>query len=387
MKAAYATNVGHYDHVLYAMNSIFDEVTLIRRPEPTPRQVKFLESVHAPKRVLTMLNRRAREPIKVPHSVKLLGLGDLALTAAVQSGRRLSPDMFRRATEYSAKRVAKFTAGDNVLHFLEGLGHQALRRGHYFASICERRAMHHAVFEGDFPSIGSFPHVARTDPIGELLDFEYEASTKILVYSQAAKRSFLERGFDEDKLLVAPIGVPRQLPVTALPRDSYKIAFVGRGDVYKGLDLAVAAVGKLGSPYKLHVAGPMRNEVLNWLKFHPQVVYEGLLNKIQLRELYSTSAIMVLPSIEAFGLAVAEAYHHGLHVLCMPETGISEYLPQDACTLVSGRDPDYWAFRIRELTQMEGDLMRPVPDESVRTAAISWAEATKRLADAYSLLV
>ena len=386
MHAAYATNVGHYDHVLKAMSQTFEEVTLVRRPEPTPRQLQKLQRYGVPSGVVRILQRRVRQQSPIPHSRRALGVGDLILTAAVQTGRKIPAPLFRKATDFSSRRIADLTSDADVLHFVEGLGHRALDRNEYHFSICERRAMHHAVFEGDFPAIGDFPHQGRIDPIGDFLDAEYERASKILVYSQAAKESFLKRGFDNNKVVVAPIGIPVQLPVRVSIRDRYKLAFVGRGDVYKGLDLAVACVAKLGQRYRLHVAGPMKAEVLEWLRRQPGVVYEGVLDKNQLRDLYSTSQLLVLPSIEAFGLAVAEAVHHGLHVVCAPETGIVEYLPHESYTQVAGRDPDEWASALGEL--LESELYSRLPRDSSsrleRLELISWESAALKLSKVYA---
>lgn len=387
MHAAYVTNVGHYDHVLHAMSQSFEEILIVRRPEPTPEQLRKLRRVGVPKAILKVLDRRVRQPSSIPHRARLLGLGDALITSTVQSGRKIPASVFRRATDYSARRAARLTADVDVLHFVEGLGHRALRRNSYDLTICERRAMHHAVFEGDFPTLGSFPHHARQDPIGDFLDFEYENATKILVYSGAAKQSFLDRGYAGDKVVVSPIGIPEQLPRIESERDKYKFAFVGRGDAYKGLDLAVASVAQLGHPYRLHVAGPMRPEVLEWLRRQPNVIYEGLLNKVQLRALYASSHLLVLPSIEAFGLAVAEAVHHGLHVVCSPETGIVEYLPPDKYTQVSGRDPERWATVIAELVSTDVYLKSVDKVQLERQNQLPWDTAAEQLSRLYATLL
>ncbi len=162
------------------------------------------------------------------------------------------------------------------------------------------------------------------------------------------------------------------------------MAFVGRGDVYKGLDLAVASVARLGRPYRLHVAGNMRPEVLEWLLKQPNVVYEGLLNKSELRSLYSSSHLLILPSIESFGLAVAEAVHHGLHVVCSPETGIVEYLPLGTFTQISGRDPERWASVITDLVDGEMHLSPSIGSQMDGQGQILWDSATEKLAQLYS---
>lgn len=378
----YATNVAHYDHVLSAMNTVFGVPKLMRRWEPSPLFLNRLVKVGLPERVGQVAARRVRDPAQIPHDAYDLGRIQLLQPLAAHMGLSLPGSVFRHVTSKLATNVEQRSVDGQIFQFVEGLGHKALESREFQLSICERRAMHHAVYEGDFDVVGDFPFEPKTDRIGDLLDFEYEQSHVVLVYSEAARRSFLSRGFLPSKIRVSPIGMPPQLGRLDMARNPHRIAFVGRGDVYKGLDLAVATIEALGHPYELHIAGTVPRNVQRWLRGKSQIVYRGLLDRERLRDLYSSSSAMLLPSTEAFGFAVAEAAHHGLHTYCLPDTGITEFLPAASYTHVSGRDPRAWAEKIRGKYHL--DYGRA--ESANALSHITWAQASSRLAEVYRTL-
>lgn len=344
--ALYATNVFHYDHVLAAMSSVFDEIGLLRRFEISQKSIAQMNKMRIPQQAVDLLARRVREQSEIPSLVRDLGPAQIVLPILARSGLNIRPMHTKWVTSAYARRVAAASKDYDVLHFVEGLGFRALDKHQFSYSICERRNFHHSVFEQQLETLEGFPSNGRPDPLAKILEFEYEASDYILVYSNAAKKSFTDRGYSPEKVLVAPIAVSEQLPRIQVERDPYRLIYVGRGDVHKGIDVAVAAVRLLGGPYRLTVAGPMSPAVRNWLSTKDHVDYVGILNRRQLRQLYSSTAAMVLPSTESFGLAAAEAVHHGLPLICSEMTGIAEYLPPEAKTVVPGRDAATWAREI-----------------------------------------
>ncbi|MEW1949029.1 glycosyltransferase family 4 protein [Pseudarthrobacter sp902506025] len=268
----------------------------------------------------------------------------------------------------------------DFLHFSEGLGYKALQKKEFSFSICERRNFHHAVYEQEIEVLENYPINGRPDPIGDILNFEYERSNFILVYSEAAKSSFVERGYDPDKVRVTPIGIGPQLPRKAMRRNATSLLYVGRSDAFKGLDVAVAAVKLLGHPFRLTVAGVMSPEVKSWLSAQKAVDYVGVLSKRELRDAYSSHGAIILPSIESFGLAPAEAVYHGLPLVCSDQTGIAEYLPESHKRIVFGRDPQAWASAVLEVCGRPGSI-DPAASAAIDSAfaALSWRSAAEKL--------
>lgn len=379
-KALYATNVYHYDHVLMAMSRVYQEVGLVRRIEMSPEVISKLKACRLPAKVVDVLARRVREPSAIPSEVQSLGASQLVLPLLSRSGIRIRPRHTRHITTLYANKVARASRGYDVLHFVEGLGFRSLEQGEFQLSICERRNFHHRVFEQMLEPVAGFPLNGKPDPIGDILSYEYQKSDFITVYSHAAKRSFVEAGFADHKIIVTPIGVGNQLPRIDAKRDPHKLIYVGRGDIHKGIDVAVAAVTELGKPYRLTVAGSMSPAVKSWLSRHNHVDYVGILDRYELRNLYSTAAAMVLPSTESFGLAAAEACYHGLPLICSINTGVAEYLPAGTHTIVAGRDPLVWAAEIlKATTSAQAGNMQINPLQG-----LDWYTAADGLAKVYA---
>lgn len=386
-RALYATNVYHYDHVLLAMQQVFAETGLVRRFELTIGQLEKLKKAGVPSSLIKPLARRVREPAFGSYRTYSLGPSQMVLPLLARSGAAIKPWHIRAVTANYARKAAKVAAEYDYFHFSEGLGFKALESKKFNFSICERRNFHHAVYEKEIEVFGDFPANGVPDPIGHILDYEYENSDSIMVYSKAAHSSFIERGFEEAKMKIAPIGIGPQLPRVEMQRSNTQLLYVGRGDAYKGLDVAVAAVKLLGPRYRLTVAGVMPPTVARWLRSQTMVDYVGVLDREALRRVYSTSAAMILPSIESFGLAAAEAVYHGLPLICSDKTGIAEYLPAGSKFVLPGRDPAAWAAvsadvlgRSEELKH--SDWKTEVDDAFAR---LSWNSAAQRLQGYYSM--
>jgi glycosyltransferase involved in cell wall biosynthesis len=351
-RAVYATSVFHYDHVVQAMSGIADSVTLLRRFEITPKVIERLRDLRLPPSLIETLARRARSESPVVGRVGGIGPGQFVPAIYGRLGRKPRPAVHRGGLAAQARRVARASQGAGLLQFVDGMGFEALRRGSAELTIAERRGFHYSTFE-EFPEpIAGFPIRPKITPLTpDFFDEELERSSLILVYSEAAKASYIERGFSAERLAVCPLPVSGQLPLDPQARNPSKFLFAGRGDVLKGLDVAVAAVQRLPWAAELVVAGPMQEDALEWLSRQERVRYVGVLDKEGLREHYSTAAALVLPSKESFALVAVEAAYHGLHIVCKDDTGAAEFLPSTGVTIVPGRDPAKWAEALDEVAE------------------------------------
>lgn len=349
--AVYAIDVYHYAWVVDAMSQVFDSTTLVRRRELSPEVYERIRPA-LPKRVRRRIVRRINGK---PAGVDQVASLDIVDALRPVLGRTLgnSAHTLRLIQDRNSHRVARLARGAETLHFVEALGLGAIRSGDLPRSIAERRNAHHAVFEQPLEVVGGFPHRSRRDPLHDALDEVYERASRIIVYSKTAKESFIQNGVDGQKVHVVPLGIGTIEPLTPRRRDPNSFCFIGRGDAFKGLDIAVETIRRLGPPYRLLVAGPSSPEVESWLRTRERVRYLGNLSRSALTQLYSTCAALLLPSVESFGIVAVEAVAHGLPVFCRETTGAGEYLPDSLVHIITGRDLDRWVEAVSGLESGE----------------------------------
>lgn len=154
---------------------------------------------------------------------------------------------------------------------------------------------------------------------------EYEAADYIAVPSSFAKRSFLENGIPESKIIQVPYGVDlsifRQLPKKD---DIFRIIFGGGLSLRKGVHYLLKAFSELRlSNAELLLVGPVTEEIEPFLK-----LYQGKFKRIdykpfgELGKCLSQGSVFVMPSIEE-GLAMVQpiAMACGLPLICTTNTG------------------------------------------------------------------
>lgn len=377
LTSLYATNVMHYGHVVQAYLNDGFEVTLMAPWRPTPALVECAARHRAPRRLISRLDGLARARIA---SVRYQGLGmaqflpQLAVRVPIPLSRATR---VRAVTHALAKRVSRAAArtSPDVLQFVEGLGYLSVLEGTHRRAVMERRNLHHSVFEAEIEPLLGFPASVTPDPIRDELEIEYSAADRIIVYSAVARRSFLERGYSPDKVFAVPLAIPPLPVVRRADVDSKMIAYIGRLDVYKGVDVAVAAVKELGAGYRLQVAGPGTPEAIRWLRSFEHVDYVGVVDRPGVSRILERAAAVVSPSVESFGLAVAEAAVNGVPVVIRETTGIGDYLPASLRNVVVGREVTDWADALTRVLQ---DRTREVAnDVTALTEALTWQRSER----------
>lgn len=180
---------------------------------------------------------------------------------------------------------------------------------------------------------------------------EYESAFRIVVPSQLTKKSFLERGFSDEKIVVNQIPVQEAIPEQELnnfPNASHKtgILFVGQVTLRKGFPTLVKAFNSVADPsIKLHVAGPYSAKFLKHLTSMglnlEKIRFYGPLNSRELAKLYTRCEMFVLPSIEdGWGLVVNEALRYGCIPIVSESAGASEIIENgvNGYTFSAGND-------------------------------------------------
>jgi glycosyltransferase involved in cell wall biosynthesis len=147
----------------------------------------------------------------------------------------------------------------------------------------------------------------------------YEFADYISIASDFVKRSMIENGIAEKKLVINPYGMDLKqfFPTDKPVLDSYDVIMVGQWSYRKGCDLAVEAIRRLNLRL-LHVGGivdmlfPKDN---NFTHFDS-------VDQTQLANFYAKARVFIFPSREeGFGMVLGQALACGLPIICSKNTG------------------------------------------------------------------
>lgn len=161
---------------------------------------------------------------------------------------------------------------------------------------------------------------------------EYEMADRIFVHSEYTRDSFLEAGIPPSKLERTYLHpAPRFEPPDERPDDEvFRVVYVGRVDVTKGVPLLLEAFSTLPDPAKLTIVGgwptrQMRLYMEDWMEREPRIeVAPGdPLPALQKADVF------VHPTYEdGFGYAPMEALACGVPVIVTEDTGMKEYVTE-----------------------------------------------------------
>ncbi len=178
---------------------------------------------------------------------------------------------------------------------------------------------------------------------------EYAAADAILVPSQFASRSFEAQGIPAGKVHVVPYGVDlaRFAPEGGPDPSQFSVLFVGQVTLQKGIPYLLESFRKLRHPRKrLRIVGSYDRTLIQKLSdrglLSDGVTFIGPVNQSDLRLYYSTSDVLVLPSVQdGFGMVMAQAMACGCPVIASANTGAADlYTPGEEGFIVPIRDSD-----------------------------------------------
>ena len=180
-------------------------------------------------------------------------------------------------------------------------------------------------------------------------EVQYAQADCITVPSSFAARSFVEEGIAAEKMRVIPYGVRLDAfhPVAEPAPDSFEVLFVGQVSLRKGVTYLLQAFAKLQHPRKrLRLVGPVFPHMKPLFAQLPMDHVEilGAISRTELVELFSSSHVMALPSLEeGMALVQGEAMACGCPILATPNTGSEDLFtdgkegfivpPQDAAAI------------------------------------------------------
>lgn len=162
---------------------------------------------------------------------------------------------------------------------------------------------------------------------------EYDQADVIRVMSERARRSFLERGFDPQRIVTVmpPIDFD-QFHAAEFRESKFRVSFVGLIEPWKGFHYLIEAFNKLRLRDSELVlwGGPGARSISQYLQRQTAANPAIVVKPVEVRsfgygEVYGKSSVLVHPSLaDGFGYVVAEAMASGIPVIVTDKTGASD---------------------------------------------------------------
>lgn len=166
---------------------------------------------------------------------------------------------------------------------------------------------------------------------------EYDEADYILLPSEFVKRSFIERGFSEKKLLKIPYGFDSGTKTTKeldqhFKSNNFTVLYVGTISIRKGIRYLIDAFNKLEFKAKrLVIVGPDACDgALSGVYLDSGIHFAGVLKGELLEEAYKSADVFCLPSIEdGLALVLGEALSFGLPIIATCNTGADDIITDE----------------------------------------------------------
>jgi len=226
---------------------------------------------------------------------------------------------------------------------------------------------------------------------------EIDLCDRLIAPSSFVAKSFLEKGFSQEKIHIIPYGVNLANFYPLLPdekecRSVFRVICVAQISPRKGHIYLLEAWKKLQLPNsELILIGNISQEMMPILS-----KYQGIFKHIQfvpnvnLRQYYGQSDVFILPSLEdGFAYVCAEAMACGLPVITTTNTGASELIEHGReGFIVPIRLPEAIANYLESLYRNE-ELRLEMSSAALRKAQsdLSWEYHSLQVCDLYDYLM
>jgi Glycosyltransferase len=208
------------------------------------------------------------------------------------------------------------------LHTIRKAKHMGAR------TIIERGSSHmlyqQEILKEEYKSLGLKPQLAHPKIVEKELK-EYEEADYISIPSLFVKRTFLEKGFSEKKLIHVPYGVHLD-EFKQIPKEDnvFRVIYAGAMSIQKGVHYLLQAFSELKLPHaELLLVGGMNDEIKPFFeKYEGDFKYINHVPQKELNKYYSQGSVFVINSIqEGLAMVQPQAMACGLPVICTTNTG------------------------------------------------------------------
>lgn len=211
-------------------------------------------------------------------------------------------------------------------------------------------------------------------------NLEFQAADRIMVLSQAAKRSMMTEGFSEHKIFVNPCGVDlaQFTPANESKDDVFRIIYCGNISPRKGVHYLLQAftelkldnaelwlIGSAPHPSFSRMIAPYESKKIRFLGTFPQN---------ELSRIYHQGSIFVLPSLaDGFGMVIPQAMACGLPVIVTENVGAADIVTSGV---------DGYVIPIRDLSALK-EKIRALYEQADLRQRMSFA-AIKKVSSYFS---
>lgn len=291
------------------------------------------------------------------------------IEVAKQLFRRLPSSSLRSHLDWQTRRWYQhrlqrefFEGVTSEFHLLfAGAGSEAIERiqNHGLPVFLDRGSTHAVAqikqLEIAYTAAGFHPPRTRDQRTQRFVD-EYETASFVLVPSKVVRKSFLEQGYQADRLIVIPYGVDVGL-FSATERSTPKkfvIGFMGDFNLRKGAALALKALDHLDpNRFILKVIGTVSTEAQTLIQRRTSAV--PIVSKrvphhqvpSELKQLH----LQVLPSYEeGMSLSLLQGAATGLPLVISPYTGVDDVLDRRTISILEEMSGEALARAILDCT-------------------------------------
>lgn len=173
---------------------------------------------------------------------------------------------------------------------------------------------------------------------------EARLADTVLVFSRASARHFAATGRAAESIRVIPLGMDAERPRVRTNRDRLRVLFLATDPIRKGIRILFEAWAAL-RPKNAELVCLVDQDVLRskpllrHLVLHPSIEVRPLVPHRELRDVYASIDLQVLPSLEdGWAVAIAEGMGFGKPAIVSTETGIADVLThgEDALVVPAG---------------------------------------------------
>jgi glycosyltransferase involved in cell wall biosynthesis len=240
-----------------------------------------------------------------------------------------SLDYRREIRDLFAKSLGNcIPASSDIVTVWSGVAGPAFRRASRFGAlkILERGSSHpkftQAILEEEYnlQGIGGYINPEKYND-----QSEYEEADYIVIPSSFVKRTFIDAGFDSNRLIVEPYGVDLvEFPFKPIAHKPFRFIYVGAMSFRKGVHYLLKAFSELKlKDAELWLVGGMHDEMKPvFKKYEGSYRYIGPKNQSDLWKFYNQCDAFCICSVEE-GMAMVQmqAMACGLPIICTTNTG------------------------------------------------------------------